>query len=167
MLAMQLLHRPQDVHRPSFRLHLTCGHCAKRQVTFLSPVLQGKCAGWVDMRSARAYLAREAMPTYEYACTSCGERWEEVQRITEPPTTECPKCHKLAAQRQISAGNFILKGGGWYADAYSSAKPAATKPESSTDAKTDAKADKPAETKKESTPAPAASPATTTTPTKT
>jgi putative FmdB family regulatory protein len=113
------------------------------------------------------------MPTYEYACSNCREQWEEVQRITEPATTECPKCHKLTAQRQISAGNFILKGGGWYADAYSSAKPAPTKTEGkaeSAEAKTETKGEAKTEKKadaKESTPAPAATPAATTTPTKT
>jgi putative FmdB family regulatory protein len=63
------------------------------------------------------------MPTYEYVCSSCGNQWEEVQKISEPPIKKCPKCAKKTAKRQISGGNFILKGGGWYADLYSSAKP--------------------------------------------
>jgi len=62
------------------------------------------------------------MPTYEYVCTNCRNEWEEVQRISEPPVQKCPKCKKNTASRQISAGNFILKGGGWYADSYSSPK---------------------------------------------
>jgi len=69
------------------------------------------------------------MPTYEYACANCGNQWEEVQRITEPALQVCPKCKKHTAKRQISAGNFILKGGGWYSDAYSSPKPSANKSE--------------------------------------
>ncbi|HSQ64708.1 MAG TPA: zinc ribbon domain-containing protein [Polyangiaceae bacterium] len=60
------------------------------------------------------------MPTYEYVCKSCGYGWEAQQRISEAALTECPKCQKATAQRQISGGNFILKGGGWYADLYSS-----------------------------------------------
>jgi putative FmdB family regulatory protein len=63
------------------------------------------------------------MPTYEYACAKCGHHWEEVQKISEPPVQTCPSCKKKSAQRQISGGSFILKGGGWYADAYSSPKP--------------------------------------------
>jgi putative FmdB family regulatory protein len=63
------------------------------------------------------------MPTYEYACSSCGNEWEEVQKISEPALQECPKCHLSTARRQISGGRFILKGGGWYADLYSSVKP--------------------------------------------
>jgi putative FmdB family regulatory protein len=71
------------------------------------------------------------MPTYEYGCTACGTEWEEVQRITEPPIEVCPKCGKSSAHRLISAGGgFILKGGGWYSDLYSSAKPADKKTES-------------------------------------
>jgi putative FmdB family regulatory protein len=77
------------------------------------------------------------MPTYEYACKSCGHQWEEIQKISEAPLTECPECHLAEAQRLISGGNFILKGGGWYADAYSSAKPKAdsAKSESKTEGK--------------------------------
>jgi len=72
------------------------------------------------------------MPTYEYGCGECGSQWEEVQRITAPPTEICPKCGKPAAHRLISAGTgFILKGGGWYSDLYSSAKPGGNKAESS------------------------------------
>jgi putative FmdB family regulatory protein len=64
------------------------------------------------------------MPTYEYVCSNCQNQWEEVQRISEPAVQTCPKCSQATAKRQISAGNFILKGGGWYADLYSSSKPA-------------------------------------------
>ena len=60
------------------------------------------------------------MPTYEYVCKTCGNSWEASQRISEAPLTECPKCHEQTAQRLISGGNFILKGGGWYSDLYSS-----------------------------------------------
>ncbi|MCB9594948.1 MAG: zinc ribbon domain-containing protein [Sandaracinaceae bacterium] len=59
------------------------------------------------------------MPTYEYACSACGNEWEKEQRISENPVRKCPKCGKNKAQRLISGGNFILKGDGWYADLYS------------------------------------------------
>jgi len=75
------------------------------------------------------------MPTYEYACSSCANQWEEIQKISEPATTTCPKCGKDTAKRQISGGTFILKGGGWYADLYSSAKPAAKDGTNAKDAK--------------------------------
>lgn len=60
------------------------------------------------------------MPTYEYRCTACDNQWEELQKISEPPVEVCPKCAQSTAKRQISGGNFILKGGGWYADLYAS-----------------------------------------------
>jgi putative FmdB family regulatory protein len=60
------------------------------------------------------------MPTYEYVCTECANQWEEIQKISEPAIEQCPKCAKATAKRQISGGSFILKGGGWYADLYSS-----------------------------------------------
>lgn len=61
------------------------------------------------------------MPTYEYACSSCQHEWEHEQSIKDNALTECPSCHAQTARRQISRGTgFILKGGGWYADLYSS-----------------------------------------------
>lgn len=59
------------------------------------------------------------MPTYEYLCDACGEEFEREQRISEDPIKKCPKCGKAKARRLIGAGNFILKGGGWYSDLYS------------------------------------------------
>jgi putative FmdB family regulatory protein len=59
--------------------------------------------------------------TYEYACNACGHAWEAEQSISAAPLTECPNCHQATAKRQVSGGaGFILKGGGWYADLYSS-----------------------------------------------
>ena len=62
--------------------------------------------------------------TYEYACTACGHAWEAEQSISAPALTECPSCKQATAKRQVSGGaGFILKGGGWYADLYSSSGP--------------------------------------------
>jgi putative FmdB family regulatory protein len=59
--------------------------------------------------------------TYEYVCTGCGHLWEAEQRISAEPLKECPACGAAKARRQVSGGmGFILKGGGWYADGYSS-----------------------------------------------
>jgi putative FmdB family regulatory protein len=96
------------------------------------------------------------MPTYEYACSGCGNAWEEMQKITEAPLEVCPKCHQATAKRQISGGNFILKGGGWYADLYSSSKPKSGDSSSSSSAS----APSTAETKKTETKTESAAPAT-------
>ena len=63
------------------------------------------------------------MPTYEYACDKCGHEFEREQRITEDPVKTCPECKSRKVQRLISATSFVLKGGGWYSDLYSSSKP--------------------------------------------
>jgi putative FmdB family regulatory protein len=61
--------------------------------------------------------------TYEYLCNACGHAWEVEQSISEAPLTTCPNCSKATAKRQVSGGaGFILKGGGWYSDLYSSTK---------------------------------------------
>jgi putative FmdB family regulatory protein len=68
--------------------------------------------------------------TYEYICTACGHEWEASQSIKDDPIKSCPKCKKKAAKRQVSGGTgFVLKGGGWYADLYGSAKPATARKE--------------------------------------
>lgn len=60
--------------------------------------------------------------TYEYVCTACGHAWEAEQSISAAPLTDCPGCQAKSAKRQVSGGaGFILKGGGWYSDLYSSA----------------------------------------------
>ena len=60
------------------------------------------------------------MPTYEYLCDACQNEWEIEQRMSEDAIKKCPKCGKMKARRMISGGSFQLKGGGWYADLYSS-----------------------------------------------
>jgi putative FmdB family regulatory protein len=113
------------------------------------------------------------MPTYEYTCEACGKNWEVEQRISEPKLTDCPSCGQPKAKRLISGGNFMLKGGGWYADGYGN-KPSASKSgENKGDSKpSDSKPSdsKPSETKSDSssssTPAastPASTPASTST----
>ena len=63
------------------------------------------------------------MPTYEYECQGCGHEFEREQRITDAPVKTCPKCRKRRVRRLISQTSFVLKGGGWYSDLYSSGKP--------------------------------------------
>ncbi len=58
------------------------------------------------------------MPTYSYVCDACKSEFEREQRIIEDPIKKCPMCGKKKARRLITNGNFILKGGGWYADGY-------------------------------------------------
>jgi putative FmdB family regulatory protein len=95
------------------------------------------------------------MPIYEYRCSECGQDHEVLQKVSEPPLTECPACGKPALQKQLSAAGFQLKGSGWYATDFkgSGKKPVEKKAEAKTEAKTEVKAEIKSETKTESKPA--------------
>lgn len=54
------------------------------------------------------------MPIYEYQCSACGHALESLQKLSDPPLTDCPECGKATLQKQISAAGFRLSGGGWY-----------------------------------------------------
>lgn len=56
------------------------------------------------------------MPIYELKCGTCGHEFESMQKMNDP-NSPCPKCGK-ETERQISASNFHLKGGGWFTDGY-------------------------------------------------
>lgn len=53
------------------------------------------------------------MPTYEYACTSCGQHTEVVQSFSDDPLTECPLCGGQLRKVFGSIG-IVLKGSGFY-----------------------------------------------------
>jgi putative FmdB family regulatory protein len=53
------------------------------------------------------------VPTYQYACTACGERLEAVQKFTDDPLTVCPACEgKL--RKLFSPVGIVFKGSGFY-----------------------------------------------------
>ena len=62
------------------------------------------------------------MPIYEYLCEKCQHEFEKEQRISDPPVKTCPVCRSRKVKKLISRTSFVLKGGGWYSDLYSSAR---------------------------------------------
>ena len=53
------------------------------------------------------------MPTYEYACTDCGDRSEVVQRFSDDSLTICTECGgKL--RKVFSPVGIVFKGSGFY-----------------------------------------------------
>ena len=60
------------------------------------------------------------MPIYDYYCEKCEREFEVEQRITEDPIKTCRLCRSRRVKRLISKTAFVLKGGGWYSDLYSS-----------------------------------------------
>ena len=78
------------------------------------------------------------MPTYQYACTDCGERLEAVQKFTDEPLSVCPSCGgKL--RKVFSPVGIVFKGSGFYrTDSRSSQKePAAASANGSDSKKSD------------------------------
>ena len=56
---------------------------------------------------------RAGMPTYEYACTNCGEHLEVVQSFRDDALTECPACGGPLRKVFGSIG-IVFKGKGFY-----------------------------------------------------
>lgn len=58
------------------------------------------------------------MPTYEYACPTCGIV-ECFQSIKDAPLTKCPQCRKAKVSRLVSTGaGVIFKGSGFWETDY-------------------------------------------------
>ncbi|MHB8294454.1 MAG: FmdB family zinc ribbon protein [Acidimicrobiales bacterium] len=53
------------------------------------------------------------MPTYEYACRSCGEHLEVVQSFRDEPLSTCPSCEGPLRKVFGSIG-IAFKGSGFY-----------------------------------------------------
>ena len=57
------------------------------------------------------------MPIYEYECKQCNQVTEAMQKFSDAPLTQCPKC-KGNLKKMISQSSFHLKGSGWYVTDY-------------------------------------------------
>jgi putative FmdB family regulatory protein len=53
------------------------------------------------------------MPTYEYACKSCGQHLEVVQSFTDEPLSTCPACGG-PLRKVFGQIGVVLKGSGFY-----------------------------------------------------
>lgn len=53
------------------------------------------------------------MPTYEYACRSCGSQLEVVQSFTDEPLTTCGECGG-SLRKVFGAVGISFKGSGFY-----------------------------------------------------
>ncbi len=60
------------------------------------------------------------MPLYEYECAACGERFERLQKFSDPPIENCPKCGGHVS-RLLSSPAIQFKGSGWYVTDYARA----------------------------------------------
>jgi len=101
------------------------------------------------------------MPLYEYECDACGHRFEKIQKFSDPPLEQCPKCGGAVHKLQ-SAPAFQFKGSGWYITDYarkdsgsrdSEPKSGSSGGESKSAAANETKSDAKTETKTEAAPA--------------
>ena len=53
------------------------------------------------------------MPTYAYACTQCGHRFDAVQSFSDAALTECPVCGGTLRKQYGSVG-VTFNGSGFY-----------------------------------------------------
>ena len=53
------------------------------------------------------------MPTYVYACDSCGTQFERFQSFKDEPLRTCPSCAS-AVRRVFQPVGIVFKGSGWY-----------------------------------------------------
>src|SRR3954465_9041669 len=71
------------------------------------------------------------MPTYEYACKSCGEHLEVVQSFKDDPLRVCPNCDG-ELRKVFSPIGITFKGSGFYkTDSRSSSSTSSKSSESS------------------------------------
>ncbi len=64
------------------------------------------------------------MPTYAYACTACGHRFEVQQSFSDAALTECPECAGRLRKLFNTVG-IVFKGSGFYRTDSRSGTPAA------------------------------------------
>lgn len=88
------------------------------------------------------------MPTYEYACTTCGKEFEQFQSIKDEPLKACTCGQSGQVRRKIGSGaGLIFKGSGFYETDYK------RKPSSGSESGSTAKSETPAAPKTDSKPA--------------
>ena len=82
------------------------------------------------------------VPTYGYECKVCEHRFETLQKITDEPLKECPKCKGEVARMLFPVG-IVFKGSGFHVNDYPSSRPVVSsdekKPESPTESKIEPK----------------------------
>lgn len=85
----------------------------------------------------RRFSAVREMPTYEYLCKKCGQRFDILQSFSDKPLKIHSDCGG-DLKKVFHARGIVFKGSGFYANDHRSAN--STKPAASSEAKTAAKA---------------------------
>ena len=62
-------------------------------------------------------VMERVMPVYEYECTKCEHRFEQLRKVTDPPPTRCPHC-RSKVKRVFGRPHSIFKGSGFHVTDY-------------------------------------------------
>ena len=63
------------------------------------------------------------MPIYVFRCDDCGEKFDRLQKLSDPDPDVCPHCGKRhTVHKQVTAPSFRLSGSGWYETDFKSDK---------------------------------------------
>jgi putative FmdB family regulatory protein len=100
-----------------------------------------------------------SVPTYVYACQTCGAQFEQFQRFSDEPLTVCVRCQGTV-RRVFQPVGIVFKGGGWYVtDSRSNNSASATSSTTSSNGDSKIASADGETTKKEATPAASDTPA--------
>lgn len=72
------------------------------------------------------------MPTYVYACKSCGNQFEKYQSFSEDSLLTCPECHQDALRKVFNSVGIVFKGSGFYSTDSTASSATGTSSSSST-----------------------------------
>lgn len=53
------------------------------------------------------------MPIYSYRCNECGHEFEQRQRMSDDPLTDCPVCEG-GVRRVVNSVGIVFKGNGFF-----------------------------------------------------
>src|SRR3954466_847828 len=88
------------------------------------------------------------MPTYEYACKSCGEHLEVVQSFKDDPLRVCPNCDG-ELRKVFSPIGITFKGSGFYKTDSRSSSSTSSKSSESSSSSSDSSSSSKSESKSE------------------
>lgn len=81
------------------------------------------------------------MPLYEYECDACHQRFEVIQKFSDPPPETCARCGKGPVRRLLSTPAIQFKGSGWYITDYAGGRSSAASSTSASEGKSESKKD--------------------------
>ena len=87
------------------------------------------------------------MPLYEYECDACHQRFEIIQKFSDPAPEECARCGKGPVRRLLSTPAIQFKGSGWYITDYAGGRSSAATSTSTSDSESKSETKKDGEKK--------------------